>query len=233
MSTDPAPRLRVVSYNIASWNGDVAALTATVRGLAPDVLILQEVLRWADPFTWCIDLAGRFGMARAFGGLTAFGNAVLTSAAVEVHGRRTVRYPLTWGDGPRAAVLVRCSVRGVRLVVAGSHLSTDAAARLRQATILKSALRSEDAPVIVGVDVNETSIGPAWRVVGNGLVDATEATGQADVPTFPTSNPSRRIDAIFVDPNRPVVSYQVLDTPQSRAAGDHFPLTVEATQTIA
>src|SRR3954468_2115035 len=118
MPVDSEPRLRVVSYNIKGFSGDPAALTAVVRGLAPDVLVLQEVLRWPDPRTWFIDLAGRFGMARAFGGLSAFGNAVVTSAAVTVHGWRVVRYPLALPDSPRAAVLVHGSVRGVSFVAA-------------------------------------------------------------------------------------------------------------------
>ena len=209
---DGEPRLRVVSYNIASWRGDAAALTATIRGLAPDVLALQEVLSWPDPRTWFIDLAARFGMAHAFGGLSACGNAVLISAAVTVHRWQALRYPVTWRDGPRAAVLVRCSIAGVTFVAAGSHLSTDAALRLRQAAILKNALNAAGAPVIVGMDVNETSNGLAWRTVGRGLVDAAEETGQSGIPTFSTSNPTRRIDAIFVDPSLPVQSYQVPDT---------------------
>src|SRR4051794_9276995 len=173
------PRMRVLSYNIKSWGGDVAALSQTVLGLAPDVLVLQEVLSWRDPRTWFIDLASRFGMARAFGGLTACGNAVLTSTAVTVRGWRTVRYPLSWKDSPRAAVLVRCSVGTVNFVAAGSHLSTDAAVRLRQSAIFKNALNAAGAPVVVGVDVNETSTGPAWRTVASGSVDAAQSTGQA------------------------------------------------------
>src|SRR3712207_8097067 len=56
-----------------------------------------------------VDLAGRFGMARAVGGLAGFGNAVLTSATVTVHRRRIVRYPFAWRDSPRAAVLLHCT----------------------------------------------------------------------------------------------------------------------------
>jgi endonuclease/exonuclease/phosphatase family metal-dependent hydrolase len=166
-------------------------------------------------------------MARAYGGLTAFGNAVLTATSVKVDGWHAVRYPLTFKDSPRAAVLVRCSVEGVSFVAAGSHLSTNATIRRQQATILKNALNAAAAPVVVGVDVNETSIGPAWRTIAAGLVDAAEKTGQADVPTYSTSNPTRRIDAIFVDPSLPVLGYQVVDTPQTRAASDHFPLLAE------
>jgi endonuclease/exonuclease/phosphatase family metal-dependent hydrolase len=220
------PRLRVLSYNIKSWGGDAAALSQTVLGLAPDVLVLQEVLSWRDPRTWFIDLAGRFGMARAFGGLTACGNAVLTSTAVTVHGWQTVRYPLTW-DSPRAAVLVRCSVGTANFVAAGSHLSTDAAVRRQQSAIFKGALNSAGAPVVAGVDVNETSTGAAWRTIARGLVDAAQSTGQADIPTFSTSKPARRIDAIFTDPGLPVVDYRVVDTSDTRVASDHFPLRAD------
>src|SRR4029453_11603380 len=111
-------------------------------------------------------------------------------------GWQTVRYPLTWKDHPRAAVLVRCAVGTVNFVAAGSHLSTDAAVRLRQSAIFKNALNSADAPVVAGVDVNETSTGPAWRTLASGLVDAAQSTGRADIPTFSTSRPARRIDAI-------------------------------------
>jgi endonuclease/exonuclease/phosphatase family metal-dependent hydrolase len=227
MPADDPPQLRVLSYNINGWAGDPAALSEIVLGLAPDVLVLQEALRWPDPRTWFIDLAGRLGMARAFGGLAACGNAILTATAVTVHGWRTVRYPLTWKDSPRAAVLVRCSVRTVNFVAAGSHLSTDAAVRLRQAAIFKNALNSAGAPVVAGVDVNETSTGPAWHTIASGLVDAAEKTGQADIPTFPTRQPVRRIDAIFADPSLPVVDYRVVDTPQTRVASDHFPLSTD------
>jgi endonuclease/exonuclease/phosphatase family metal-dependent hydrolase len=222
---DHPSRLRVVSYNIDSWVGDSAALTASVRSLAPDVLMLQQVLSWQDPRTWFLDLAGRFGMAYAFGGLSAFGNAVLTSTTVTVHGWRVVRYPLAWPrDSPRAAVVVSCSIGGVRMVAAGSHLSTDAAIRSRQAAILKQTLNAAGAPVVAGVDVNDTSTSVAWRTLADGLVDAAEATGQADIPTFPTRAPARRIDAIFVHPSLPVSDYRVVDTPQTRVASDHFPL---------
>jgi endonuclease/exonuclease/phosphatase family metal-dependent hydrolase len=227
MPADDPPRLRVLSYNIKSWGGDTAALCETVLGVAPDVLVLQEVLSWRDPRTWFIDLASRFGMAGVFGGLTACGNAVLTATAVTVHGWRAVWYPLTWKDSPRAAVLVRCSVRGVNVVVAGSHLSTDAAVRLQQSAIFKKALNAAGAPVVAGVDVNETSTGPAWRTIASGLVDAAESTGQADVPTFSTSKPVRRIDAIFADPRLPMFDYLVVDKPETRVASDHFPLLAE------
>jgi len=58
-------------------------------------------------------------------------------------------------------------------------------------------------------------------------VDAAQSTGQADIPTFSTSKPARRIDAIFTDPSLPVVDYRVVDTPDTRVASDHFPLLAD------
>jgi endonuclease/exonuclease/phosphatase family metal-dependent hydrolase len=228
---EDAPRLRVMSYNIKSLRGDPAALTAVVRAISPDVLVLQEAFRWANPLTWFADLGRRFGMVQIVGGLYALGNAVLTGSPVTVHEHWVVRYPLAFGHSPRGATFVRCSIAGAGFVVVGSHLSTAAATRLRQAGVLKEALGKardrETSPALVGMDVNETAAGSAWQLVAAGLVDPAEKTGQADVPTYPTFGASERIDAIFVDPRCSVLGYRVVDTPQSRVGSDHFPVLTE------
>src|SRR3712207_9256836 len=104
-----------------------------------------------------VDLAGRFGMARAVGGLAGFGNAVLTSATVTVHRRRIVRYPFAWRDSPRAAVLLHCTAGNAAFVAAGSHLAIDAAIRQRQARILTDALTAARGRAPGGPVVNGTS----------------------------------------------------------------------------
>jgi endonuclease/exonuclease/phosphatase family metal-dependent hydrolase len=228
MTRGDGPRLRIGTYNLHSLRDDRAALDATVRAIAPDVLVVQEALRWFNPLTWFVNLARHFGMASAIGGLRSQGNVILVGSRVTVHEHRFVRYPLAFGHYPRGAVFLRCSVSGVPFLVAGSHLSPDPAMRLRQARLFKQALDDAraaggDALLLVGVDINETPAGDAWRTVAAGLIDAAEATGQGDVPTFPTSRPDRRIDAVFVDPLGSVVAYSVVDTQQSRAASDHFP----------
>ncbi len=231
MADDDGARLRLATYNIHSLRDDQAALDATVRGIAPDVLVVQEALRWFNPLTWFVDLASRFGMAHSFGGLRSQGNVVLTGSRVTVHKHWFVRYPLAFGHYPRGAVFLRCSVDGVAVLVAGSHLSPDPAMRLRQAGLFKQALHDAqaggDVPAVVGIDVNETPDGPAWQIVAEGLLDAAEETGQGAVPTFPTSHPDRRIDAIFVDPRTTVAAYSVVDSPQSRQASDHFPVVAD------
>jgi endonuclease/exonuclease/phosphatase family metal-dependent hydrolase len=63
--------------------------------------------------------------------------------------------------------------------------------------------------------------------VAEGLVDAAEATGRTDRCTFPCSGPRQRIDALFVDPRITVLDYDVVHTPWSRRASDHFPLLAD------
>src|SRR5439155_27089952 len=67
------PRLRVLSYNVHGQRDDRAALAAVVRGLAPDVAVIQEAprrLRWR---TRCADLARRLDLVHAGGGAPAVG----------------------------------------------------------------------------------------------------------------------------------------------------------------
>lgn len=225
------PRLRAASYNIHSLRDDRAALTDTVRAIAPDVLILQEALRWVNPFTWFVDLGRRFGMRPTVAGLRSRGNAILTAPGVSVQRRWLLRYPLAFGHYPRGAVFAHCAAAGGAFLVAGSHLSTHAAMRLRQASIFKAALDKAQAelgvPVLVGVDVNETSTGGAWQVIVEGLVDVAEAAGQADVPTYPTGGAFERIDALFTAARYSLLDYRVVDGPLARAASDHFPVLAE------
>jgi endonuclease/exonuclease/phosphatase family metal-dependent hydrolase len=220
-------RLRVLSYNIRSLKDDPIALTAVIRCVDPDVAVIQEGPR---RFLWrqrIAVFARKTNLRYAAGGLPGLGNVLLTSQRLRVHDTWEVRYPLTPGRHLRAGVFARCSVGRVPFVVAGSHLSLDPDERIRQAELFKTALEPVVDPVIAGCDVNENSAGPAWRVLAHGLVDTALAIGRAQLATFPSSSPRRRLDAVFVDPAFRVVDYQVIDTPQTRLASDHLPVVVD------
>lgn len=231
MADEDDVRLRLATYNIHSLRDDQAALDETVRDIAPDILVVQESMRWFNPLTWFVNLARRFGMTGSVGGLRSQGNVILTRSRVTLGEHWFVRYPLAFGHYPRGAVFLRCSVGDVTLLVVGSHLSPDPAMRLRQARLFKQALNDaqsrSEAPALVGIDVNETPEDPAWQVLAEGLLDAAKETGQGDVPTFSTSHPDRRIDAIFLDPRTTVTAYSVVDTAQSRMTSDHFPVVAD------
>jgi endonuclease/exonuclease/phosphatase family metal-dependent hydrolase len=221
--------LRVLSYNIHTSKDDLSALARVVRAVAPDIMIIQEAPR---RFRWrqkCADLARSFDLVVAGGGLPSLGNLILTSLRVRVSAAWSVQYPLTPGRHMRGAQFVRCTVGRIGLVVAGSHLSTDATERAAQATLLKKYLTEADEPVVFGGDLNENSGGAAWRTLADGLVDAAVATGAEVRPTFPAGAPRDRIDVVLVDPRWTVTGYELISTPDALAASDHLPLVVDLT----
>ena len=167
-------------------------------------MIVQEAPRRFRWRTKCAELAHSWGMVYAAGGLPALGNLIVTTQRVRVHQTWCLRYPLTPGRHLRGAAFARCSVAGpdgheLTFVVAGTHLATDDTERPGQARAFTEAVKAITDPAIVGLDANETPGGPSWTVVANGLTDAAVACGDAR-PTFPAAHPTRRLDAVFVDP---------------------------------
>lgn len=220
-------KLRVVSYNVHALRDDLDALAEVVRELAPDVLVVQEGPR---RFRWrakCAQLARRFDLVYAAGGLPSLGNLILTNLRVRVHHTWCLQFPLTPGRHMRGAAFATCSVERVPFTVIGSHLSIDPAERPAQAALLKQKMSGVDTPVVLAADVNENSGGAAWRTLADGLTDTAEATGCADRSTFSCADPKDRIDALFVDSHIEVRDYDVVDTPQVRRASDHFPVRAD------
>jgi endonuclease/exonuclease/phosphatase family metal-dependent hydrolase len=224
--------LRVLCYNVHNQKDDVAALASVVRGLAPDVVVVQEGPR---RFRWrhkTAALADRLGMVVAAGGLPSLGNVLLTTLRVRVGDTWCLRYPLTPGRHLRGAAFASCAVTSpagetARFVVTGSHLATDPVERPAQATRWRAAIDEVDLPVIAAADLNEEPGGAAWTTASRGLVDPAEKVGRGDRLTFPCPGANRRIDGVFVDPRIDVVDYDVVDTPESRRASDHFPVLVD------
>ncbi|MFI5838510.1 endonuclease/exonuclease/phosphatase family protein [Catenuloplanes sp. NPDC051500] len=219
--------LRVLTYNVHGQRDDRAALAEVVRGVAADVVIVQEGPR---RFGWrnkTANLARSFGAVLAVGGLPSLGNLILTDMRVHVHRTWTTRFPLTPGRHLRGAAFAECSVGRRRFLVAGSHLSLDANERPGQAELLKKAVTGVELPAVIGADVNETSGGAGWRTLADGMTDAAVHTDAADRCTFPCREPQHRIDALFVDPRIEVTRYDVVDTPLTRRASDHFPVVAD------
>lgn len=220
--------LRVVSYNVHSLRDDLAALAAVVRGLEPDVVIVQEAPRRWRWRTKCAELADSFDLVVGVGGLPSLGNLIMTNFRVRVRETWCLQYPITPGRHLRGAAFARCELPGgTRFVVAGSHLSTDDGERPGQAALLRPALAAVEEPLILGTDVNETPDGASWQALTDGLVDAAVAAGKADQPTFPTNGPTRRIDGIFLDPRVRLLRYHVFDGEVAARASDHYPLVVD------
>jgi endonuclease/exonuclease/phosphatase family metal-dependent hydrolase len=214
--------LRVMSYNVHGLKDDRAALTALVRELAPDVLVVQEAPR---RFRWrhkCAALADDLDMVVAAGGQPALGNLLLVSLRVAVHETWCMRYPLTPGRHLRGAAFLRGSVRDAAFAVSGSHLATDPTERPAQASLWKEALVALDGPVIAAADLNEGPGGAAWRTLSDGMVSSDSST-----PTFPAAVPARRIDGLFVTLDVAIEKYEIVENDRARLASDHLPVLAD------
>jgi endonuclease/exonuclease/phosphatase family metal-dependent hydrolase len=222
--------LRVVSYNVNSLRGDAAALTEVVRGLRPDIVVLQEAprrLRWRAR---CAHLADRLGLLHVAGGLPSLGNVVMASYRVAVPDTWCVQFPLTPGRHMRGAVFARCQVGSASFVVAGTHLATDPTERPTQAAIVRRVMDETTGPLVLAADVNEEPGGTSWRTLADGLTDAASAVADGEPPaTFPAPAPHRRIDAVFLRGDLAVRAVATVDGPAARRASDHLPVVVDLT----
>lgn len=220
-------RLRVVAYNIHSSRDDLTALASVVRGLDPDILVVQEGPRRFRWRTKAAELARSFGMVYAGGGLPSLGNVIMTNLRVRVRETRDVKFPLKPGRHMRGAAFARCEVSGVGFTVVGTHLSTDDEERPSQAELVRQAIADLDGPVILGADLNDLPGSPSWNLVHQELVDVGDRMGAGDVSTFPCRGANRRIDTIAVSGEIGVEAYHVEMGDRTRAASDHFPLVAE------
>jgi endonuclease/exonuclease/phosphatase family metal-dependent hydrolase len=222
---------RIVSYNVNSQRGDGEALVELVRGLDPDIVVIQEAprrLRWR---TLNAHLAHRFGLVHAAGGAPSLGNSVLTNLRVRVHESWCVQFPLTPGRHMRGAVFARCAIGGAQnFVVGGTHLATNPTERPAQAAILRRVMDDVELPLVLAADVNEEPGGSAWRTLAEGMIDSVSAAADGDPPpTFPAPAPNRRIDAVFVGDGLSVRAATVADGTLALRASDHLPVVVDLT----
>jgi endonuclease/exonuclease/phosphatase family metal-dependent hydrolase len=201
-------------------------VAATLRGLAPDLVCVQEAPRFLFSPSKCAALAEAAGLSVLSGGRSAAGNLLLGGSGVRVTSRSRFRLPRTGRRHRRAVALAEVEVAGERLVLAGTHLSIDPAERLEQARYLVA--RLPQTSLVLGADVNDVPGSPVWTVLTGRLRDGYAAAPRGDDLTFPARAPNRRLDAVFVSPGITVTGCGVppgLVDPA--AATDHLPVVAD------
>lgn len=244
--------MRLVSYNVEGLRRG-ARVARVVQALDADVVALQEPGRGPLGLLRLAVLARRTGLRRvARCGTTALlvAEHVEVAPAVGVvraglastlnrfsraqrfthhlppsgvplpRGRPTWRRPHPMGRGASIA-----TVDGIGIVVL--HLPPDDQPR-RLAHLDRIADRWErrDPQLVVG-DLNERPGQPAWQRLGESLRDLAPDAG----PTYPTSRPRSRIDAVLGSASLRAVRAWVPDDAEVLAASDHRPVVVELERT--
>jgi endonuclease/exonuclease/phosphatase family metal-dependent hydrolase len=197
--------LRVMTYNVHQGFDafDIASLDRqadTIAREAPDVLVLEEVVRG-----WLIDeqhdvlgyLSGRLGMPYVFDPTIGdlYGNAILSRYPITDVIR--VAYPKEPGlrYQPRGAILV--TIGALRVI--GTHLDENADASAVRMEQVRSLLRVWDGkgPALVLCDCNAKPDAAELKLItDSGFGDlALQSGGGAN--TFSSDDPHERIDYIF------------------------------------
>lgn len=239
----------VVTLNLwhdkQDWPHRQDMIVAELKTLAPDVIVLQEVLQDAALPNQAQVLASRLGYQYRFFSADApqqarrYGNAILVKGAIE-QSREVKLAPL---DDYRNAGWVRTTVHGIPLNVYVTHLHYKPEGGAIRAEQIGGVLAlidetAGDAPSIIGGDFNTRSDTPELAPLRVRFLEAySEAHAGVDTntPVHTTLNthlghPAIRIDHVFAqrDAFRVVDADIILDQSDAKGAwpSDHYGVRV-------
>ncbi|MBA3745226.1 endonuclease/exonuclease/phosphatase family protein [Sporichthya sp.] len=237
----------MVSYNVRSLRDDADAVVAILRALAPDLVCVQEAPRFLFSRAKCARLAQAAGLMVLAGGRSAAGNLLLGGSRAQLVSASRFRLPRSGRRHRRAVAVAGVEVDGVRLTVAGTHLSLDPLERMKQTRRLLEELTvpggapggaSDADHLVLGADVNDLPGSPPWRLLAGALQDGYATAPAGGEFSFPARNPNRRIDGVFVSAGITVTGCgvpepyadpraRVADLVDPAAATDHLPVVAD------
>jgi endonuclease/exonuclease/phosphatase family metal-dependent hydrolase len=128
---------------------------------------------------------------------------------------------------PRGALIAQIGRAGYRLWAVSVHLGLHPLERLHAVQELSDLVRGLSGPVLIGGDFNETPDRRAVRFLGERFWDAWLLGGDAAGETFPSSDPTARIDYLFVPEGVAVERIIIPPGRDARRASDHLPIVAE------
>ncbi len=235
-TVDSTRTVRVLSYNIfhgATMKGDfdLDLIAKVILSVSPDIVALQEVdyktnrVKKMDLVT---ELGYRTGMSPLFGRAMKYDDGEYGEGILSRYTfirTKNQSLPFSPGKEPRTALEVKIQLHsGDEIVFIGTHLdhTKDPVDRLAQAKQINKIFRDNPLPMILAGDLNAIP-GSRTMEVLSGLW--SDACFNNPVPTYPSSNPKKRIDYVMFKPaNRwRIIETKVVD---EKIASDHCPLLV-------
>jgi endonuclease/exonuclease/phosphatase family metal-dependent hydrolase len=238
-TSEPTPStFRVLSYNIHHGEGidgkiDLQRIAAFIKDSKADIVGLQEIDRGVERTArrdFPRELAKLTGMKVYFerniiydGG--DYGNAVLTRFPIKK--KKNTHYKMLREGEQRGVIQLVLDVYGRDLLFMNTHIDyrPDDSERLINADELKKIVAGAgNMPVILCGDFNDNPGSPTHEKMKSFLSDTWELIGQGNGFSYPTGNPEKRIDYIWVS-NGTVepVKIEVLKSD----ASDHLPVLGE------
>ncbi len=228
--------IRVLSYNIyhgetMNHDFDLERIADVIQSVSPDIVALQEVdfrTRRAKDMDLVTRLGYLTGMQPLFGRAMKYdggeyGEGILSRFSFQ----ETKNNPLPHSPRhePRAALEVLLELpSGEEILFVGTHLdhTRDQTDRIAQARRINKLFKKRKRPILLAGDLNAVPESDPMRILFKHWTDACASNPQ---PTFPSSNPRRRIDYVLF---RPASRWKVLEIRviDEKIASDHCPLLV-------
>ena len=188
--------IRVATWNVHGLSGGFDAAAGIVRDEAVDIVLLQE--------------SGRRRCLRALG--AALGmvvcddppafprrrirNAVLVRPPRRIRSHRLVRFHGGSVVQPRGALIARLD----DLTVVSFHLGMAGLERGRHVEELLENIGRADEPIVIGGDLNAHPEDAVSSRIAASYLDVWTRAGNGEGSTFPSREPSARIDYLFTGP---------------------------------
>lgn len=229
---DPAPGIRLVSYNIKHGRGmdgrvDLRRIAGVIKTLKPDLVAVQEVDKDCTR-SGNVDIAAELGrlleMEHRFGKFMdlqggEYGLAVLSRFPIT----RSFRHQLPDGAEPRCAleVIVEPPGMGTPLSFVCIHNDwTREDLRVAQVEALVEALKPREHPVVLAGDFNARRGAQSMKILEEAGWRLDRKNGAA---TFPSDKPRVEID-FFMTRNLPGAEGLTARVHDERVASDHRPI---------
>lgn len=224
--------MKVASYNIHKCKGTDRKvrpdrIVAVLREIGADCVALQEVDRRFGKRTGLLDPAAIHAetglnllvQSDVTDGHGWHGNALLVKGEPTHYRRYRLRLP---GAEPRGAIVAELDLGEGQFRVIAAHLGLLRRSRLDQVgLLLREFLDLAPMPTVLLGDFNE------WRRSRRSSLNllAPHFAATTLIPSFPSRRPMLALDRILTWPDGLATGLGVHDTPLSRVASDHLPLT--------
>lgn len=154
-------------------------------------------------------------------------NAILTRPPWRVVTHKLHPFERSERFYPRGALVAQVGRAGYRLSALCVHLGLSPGERDRHAHELGDLTRGLPQPLVVGGDFNEGPDGRAVSWIGERYWDVWIRAGTDTGETFPSRDPTARIDYLFVSEEVRIASAAVLRSPGVENASDHLALMAD------
>jgi len=235
--------MRVLTYNVHSCIGTDGKhaperIAEVIASAEPDVVCLQELdLRRAK--TLHADqsrlIADYLDMTFEFHPTVKrkdehFGDAILSKHPMTLV--RATTFPMVPRPIPnelRGAVWTKVIMGGDVWQVMNTHFGLGREERRLQARHFATdwIAQAMPGPLVVCGDLNSRPGSAVHRMLARDVVDVYRSSGAHRGRTFPTGLPLLCLDYVFATPSVRVNRVEVLRTPLSRIASDHFPIVAD------